>query len=165
MSVELTERTVGVVTPEILFAEDGLSFVRGMMNGRHPTSPYASTMGFEIVEAEFGSVVFTGRPSEHYLNPIGVIHGGWTATILDSAMAHAAQTTLKPGEGLTTLEMKIGYARPVTPATGVVRCEAKIVHRGSRVAMTEARLIDGNGKLLAHGTESCLIFSAPRAEA
>jgi uncharacterized protein (TIGR00369 family) len=159
MTCEDLERRVGVVPRETLFGEDGLSFVRGMMNGRHPCSPYADTMGFDLVEVEEGWVVFVGKPSSRYLNPIGVVHGGWTATILDSAMAHATQTTLKHGEGHTTIEMKINYIRPVMPSTGMVRCEGKLVHRGGRISTTEARLIDGSGKLLAHGSETCLIFS------
>ncbi|MGH8782114.1 PaaI family thioesterase [Paraburkholderia sp.] len=158
MTLEHFERTVGVVSREVLFGEDGLSFVRGMMEGRHPHSPYADTMGFDIVEVEEGRVVFAGKPSERYLNPIGVVHGGWTATILDSAMAHATQTTLKVGEGHTTIEMKIGYVRPVMPSTGLVRCEAKLIHRGGRISTTEGWLTDENGRLLAHGTETCLIF-------
>jgi uncharacterized protein (TIGR00369 family) len=157
------ERTVGIVTREELFAEDGLSFVRGMMEGRHPHSPYADTMGFELVEVERGRVVFIGKPSQRFLNPIGVIHGGWTATLLDSAMAHATQTTLNVGEGHTTIEMKIAYIRPVMPTTGSVRCEAKLIHRGGRISMTEGRLIDEGGRLLAHGTETCMIFPAAAA--
>jgi uncharacterized protein (TIGR00369 family) len=163
MSHDTIDRKVGVVSREMLFGEDGLSFVRGMMEGRHPHSPYAATMGFEIVEVEAGRVVFIGKPSSRFLNPIGVIHGGWIATLLDSAMAHATQTTLKAGEGHTTVEMKICFVRPVMPATGIVRCEAKLVYRGGRISMTEGRLIDEAGKLLAHGSETCLIFAGDAA--
>jgi uncharacterized protein (TIGR00369 family) len=152
------ERKVGVVSREVMLAEDGTSFVRGMMEGRHPHSPYADTMGFELVEVERGRVVFIGNPSERFLNPIGVIHGGWTATILDSAMAHATATTLNAGEGHTTIEMKIAFIRPVLPSTGNVRCEAKLIHRGGRISITEGRLFDAGGKLLAHGTETCIIL-------
>jgi len=160
MSPSQFERAVGVVSRDLLSSEDGLSFVRGMMEGRHPHSPYADTMGFELVEVDEGRVVFAGWPSERYLNPIGVVHGGWTATILDSAMAHATQTTLMKGEGHTTIEMNVSYVRPVMPATQPVRCEARLIHRGGRIATTEARLINEQGKLLAHGTETCLIFAA-----
>jgi len=158
MTLENIERKVGVVSRAVMLAEDGTSFVRGMMEGRHPHSPYADTMGFELVEVERGRVVFIGKPSQHFLNPIGVIHGGWTATILDSAMAHATATTLSAGEGHTTIEMKIGFIRPVMPSTGIVRCEAKLIHRGGRISTTEGRLTDEGGKLLAHGTETCLIL-------
>lgn len=160
MRHENTTRLVGVVSRDTLFSENGLSFVRGMMQGRHPHSPYADTMGFELVEVDEGRVVFAGRPAPAFLNPIGVIHGGWTATILDTAMAHATQTTLKAGEGHTTIEMKIGYIRPVLPSTGIVRCEATMIHRGGQTSITEGRLVDGNGKLLAYGSETCMIFAA-----
>lgn len=156
-------RTIGVVSREKLFSEDGLSFVRGMMEGRLPHSPYADTMGFEIAEVAKGRVVFVGQPSPHFLNPIGVIHGGWIATLLDSAMAHATQTTLKVGEGHTTIEVKVAFVRPVLPSTGVVRCKAEVIHRGARISTTESRLVDANDTLLAHATGTCLILSGPAA--
>lgn len=153
-------REVGVVSREVLVADGGLSFLRGMIEGRHPGPPFADAMDFDLVEADEGRVVFSGRPSARFFNPLGTIHGGWTATILDSAMACAAHATLKPGEGYTTLEMKINYVRPVMPESGTVRCEGRLIHRGGTVATTEGRLLDERGKLLAHGTETCLIFSA-----
>lgn len=160
MTMHNNKQTVGVVTREVLLSEDGLSFVRGMMAGRHPASPYMGKMGFDLAEVEEGRVVFVGEPTHDFLNPIGVVHGGWAATMLDSAMAHATQTTLARGEGHTTIEMKIGFIRPVTPSSGMVRCEAKLIHRGGRISVTEGRLTDANGQLLAHGTETCIIFPA-----
>ena len=154
-------REVGVVSREVLLAEDGLSFLRGMIEGRHPGPPFADTMGFDLVEAEEGRVVFTGKPSPRFFNPLGTIHGGWTATVLDSAMACAAHATLKPGEGYTTLEMKINYVRPVMPESGIVRCEGRLIHRGGTAITTEGRLVDERGKLLAHGTETCLVLRMP----
>lgn len=156
------ERRIGVVTREELVAEDGLSFLRGMMEGRHPGAPFAHAMDFDLVEAELGRVVFTGEPSARFFNPLGTIHGGWTATILDSAMACAAHSTLKAGEGYTTLEMKLNYVRAVMPESGVVRCEGKLIHRGGTVITTEGRLVDARDRLLAHGTETCLVFAAKR---
>jgi uncharacterized protein (TIGR00369 family) len=153
-------REVGVVSREVLLAEDGLSFLRGLAEGRHPGAPFADAMDLDLVEVEEGRVVFVGKPSVRFFNPLGTIHGGWTATILDSAMACAAHTTLKLGEGYTTLEMKLNYVRPVMPDSGTVRCEGKLIHRGGTVATTEGRLVDERGKLLAHGTETCLIFPA-----
>jgi len=150
----------GVVTREVLVAEDGLSFLRGMIEGRHPGPPFADTMDFDLVEAEEGRVVFTGKPSARFFNPLGTIHGGWTATILDSAMACAAHSTLKAGEGYTTLEMKLNYVRAVMPQSGVVRCEGKLIHRGGTVITSEGRLSDERGRLLAHGTETCLVLAA-----
>jgi uncharacterized protein (TIGR00369 family) len=117
-------------------------------------------MGIRLIEIEEGRVVFEGIPSAQYLNPIGTIHGGWTATVLDGAMAYCVHSTLKAGEGYTTIEMKINYVRPVLPSTGVMRCESKLIHRGSRTATSEGRLFDERGKLLAHGSETCMIFPA-----
>ena len=153
-------RKFGVVTRDVLLAEDGLGFLRGIVEGRHPGPPIAEAMDLDLVEVEEGRVVFVGKPSARFFNPLGTIHGGWTATILDSAMACAAHTTLKAGEGYTTLEMKLNYVRPVMPDSGTVRCEGKLIHRGGTVATTEGRLVDERGKLLAHGTETCLIFPA-----
>jgi uncharacterized protein (TIGR00369 family) len=153
-------REVGVVSREILLAESGVDYLRGVVEGRHPAAPFADAMDFELTEVEEGRAVFVGRPSARYFNPLGTVHGGWTATVLDSAMACAAHSTLKLGEGYTTLEMKINYVRPVMPESGVVRCEGKLIHRGGSVATTEGRLVDERGRLLAHGTETCLIFPA-----
>jgi uncharacterized protein (TIGR00369 family) len=156
-------RAVGVVSREELVAGDGLSFLRGMIAGTNPAPPFAVAMDFELVEADEGRVVFTGEPSARFFNPLGTIHGGWTATILDSAMACAAHSTLKPGEGYTTLEMKLNYVRPVMPESGPVRCEGKLIHRGSSVITTEGKLVDARGKLLAHGTETCLVLQGRAA--
>jgi uncharacterized protein (TIGR00369 family) len=153
-------RRVGIVSPEVLVAEGGMSFLTGMINGRHPCAPYSDTMDIELVEVEEGRVVFVGTPSARYLNPIGTIHGGWAATILDGAMAYCIHSTLKVGEGYTSIEMKINYVRPVLASTGIVRCEGKLIHRGSRTATSEGRLLDERGKLLAHGSETCMIFPA-----
>ena len=157
------ERKVGVATRDELLAEDGLSFLRGMIAGRHPCVPYADTMDIHLVEAEEGRVVFAGKPSARFTNPLGAIQGGWAATILDGAMAHVVHTTLKAGDEYTTLEMKISFVRPVSPSSGVVRCEANVIHRGRRTATSEGRLFDERGKLLAHGTETCVIFPAERS--
>lgn len=153
-------RRIGVVSREVLLAENGMSFLTGMLNGRHPSAPYSNTMDIELVEVEEGRVVFVGTPSARYLNPVGTMHGGWAATILDGAMAYCVHSTLKAGEGYTTVEMKINYVRPVLPSKGGVRCESKLIHRGSRTATSEGRLFDVRGKLLAHGSETCMIFPA-----
>ena len=154
------DRTFGVVSREVLVADGGLSFLRGIIAGTQPAPPFAQTMDFDLVEAEEGRVVFVGVPSARFFNPLGTIQGGWTATILDSAMACAAHSTLKSGEGYTTLEMKLNYVRPVMPDSGTVRCEGKLIHRGGSVITTEGNLRDERGRLLAHGTETCLVFPA-----
>jgi uncharacterized protein (TIGR00369 family) len=153
-------RKVGVVSRDVLLAEDGLSFLRGIIEGRHPGPPFADAMDFDLAEADEGRVVFIGRPSPRFFNPLGTIHGGWTATILDSAMACAAHSTLKAGEGYTTLEMKLNYVRPVMPESDIVRCEGKLIHRGGSVITSEGRLVDARGRLLAHGTETCMVLRA-----
>jgi uncharacterized protein (TIGR00369 family) len=158
MMIDDMKQKVGVVTRETLVSEDGKSFLRGMLDGRHPRAPYSDTMDIDLVEVEEGRVVFVGKPSARYLNPVGTIQGGWAATILDGAMAHCVHTTLKVGENYTTLEMKISFVRPVLPSTGIVRCEGKLIHRGSRTATSEGRLFDQRGKMLAHGSETCMIF-------
>lgn len=156
------DRKVGVVSRDVLLAEDGLAFLRGMIEGRHPAPPFADAMDFDLAEVEAGRVVFVGRPSARFFNPLGTIHGGWTATILDSAMACASHSTLKAGEGYTTLEMKLNYVRSVMPESGPVRCEGRVIHRGGTAITSEGRLVDAAGKLLAHGTETCLVLRGAR---
>jgi uncharacterized protein (TIGR00369 family) len=117
-------------------------------------------IGFEPVEAEEGRVVFACVPGHQHYNPIGTVHGGLAATLLDSAMGCAVHTTLPAGAGYTTLELKVNFTRPITSETGRVLCEGSVVHRGGRVATAEGRVVaEGSGKLLAHGTTTCLIVS------
>ncbi|OJU86353.1 MAG: phenylacetic acid degradation protein, partial [Shinella sp. 65-6] len=113
---------------------------------------------FSMTEVEDGRVVFAGLPSVDHLNPLGTVHGGWTATVMDSALGCAVFSVIKPGEAYTTIEFKLNLVRPVLPGMGEVFCEGRIVHRGRTIATSEAWLRDGNGKLLAHGTETCAIF-------
>ena len=153
-------RQVGVVSRDVLLAEDGASFLRGIIEGRHPGPPFADAMDFDLAEVEEGRVVFVGTPSPRFFNPLGTIHGGWTATILDSALGCCVHTLIKAGQGYTTVEMKVNYVRALMPDTGLVRCEGKVIHAGSRIATSEARLVDGKGRLIAHGTETCMIFEA-----
>jgi uncharacterized protein (TIGR00369 family) len=153
----------GVVAREVLTAESGLSFLRGLIEGRHPAPPFSKSTSIYLTEAEEGRVVFTGAPSEGFFNPIGTVHGGWTSAILDSAMACAIHATLAPGQGYTTVEMKINFVRPILPALGLLRCEGVLIHRGGTLATSEGKLFDGAGKLLAHGTETCIILGERRA--
>jgi uncharacterized protein (TIGR00369 family) len=155
---ESTARPIGVVPREVRLAEDGLTFLRGMLGGRHPDAPYSDTMEIHLIEVEEGRVVFAGKPSARYLNPLGAIQGGWTTTILDAAMAHCVHTTLKAGENYTTIELKINFVRPVLPSSGIVQCVGKVIHCGRTTATSEGCLLDGEGKLLAHGSETCMIF-------
>jgi uncharacterized protein (TIGR00369 family) len=128
------------------------------VEGRHPSPPFAASTGIRIVEVAEGRVVFVGTPTDGFFNPLGTIHGGWTAGILDSAMGCAVHSTLAAGQGYTTVEMKLNYVRPILPSAGQLRCEATVIHRGGTLATSDGRLFDASGKLLAHGTETCMIL-------
>ena len=138
----------------------GLEFLRAIASGDAPGAPIAELMGFQPVEAEEGRVVFACVPGPQPYNPIGSVHGGLAATLLDSAMGCAVQSTLPEGRGYTTLELKVNFTRPITADTGRVLCEGTIVHRGSRVATAEGRVFaESDERLLAHGTTTCLLFA------
>ena len=140
----------------------GLDHLLAIARGDLPNAPIAELMGFEPVEAEYGRVVFAGTPSHEHYNPIGSVHGGYAATLLDSALGCAVQTTLDAGSGYTTLELSVNYVRAITAETGRVIAEGKIVHAGRRMATAEARLFtEGEEKLLAHAKTTCLVFARP----
>jgi uncharacterized protein (TIGR00369 family) len=142
-------------------AMTGLEYIRAILDGRLPPPPMAVTLGFALAEAEDGRAVFRSEAAEFLYNPIGVVHGGFAMTLLDSAMGVAIHTTLARGVGYTTLETKVNFVRPILADTGPLRCEATVVHRGRRIATAEGRLIaERTGKLLAHGTTTCLIESS-----
>jgi len=137
----------------------GLELLRAIASGEAAGAPIAELMGFEPVEAEEGRVVFEATPTAQLYNPIGSVHGGFAATLLDSAMGCAVHSTLPEGVGYTTLELKVNYTRAITEDTGRVVCEGTIVHRGGRVATADGRIVAADsGKLLAHGTTTCLIL-------
>jgi uncharacterized protein (TIGR00369 family) len=158
------ERIYGLASREALAGESGLEFLRGLIDGRHPAPPFSRTTRTYLVVAEEGRVLFKGTPDETFFNPLGTIHGGWTAGILDSAMACAVHSTLKAGQGYTTLELKVNLVRAILPSSGELTCEGILVHRGGTVATSEGYLRDAEGRLVAHGTETCLIFDASRAK-
>src|SRR5262245_8189795 len=118
-------------------------------------------IGFDLVEVEHGRAVFEGTPAFQHYNPLGTVHGGYAATLLDSCMGCCVHTTLPKGMGYTTLEFKVSLLRPITSETGLVRAEGKIVGRAGRVATAEGRLSDRGGRLLAHATTTCLVFEVP----
>jgi uncharacterized protein (TIGR00369 family) len=118
-------------------------------------------MGFDLVDAGEGRAVFAVTPEEFHYNPIGVVHGGLAATLIDSATGCAVQSTLEPGLAYTTLEVKVNFARAITRDTGRVVCEGTVIHRGRRIATAEARLVaEASGRLHAHGTATCLLMAA-----
>jgi len=139
---------------------NGLETLRALAAGDLPGAPIGELLGFAPVEVEEGRVVFAAEPGPEHYNPIGSVHGGLAATLLDSAMGCAVHSTLPAGVGYTTLELKVNFTRPITSETGRILCEGTIVHRGGRVATAEGRLYaEADGKLLAHGTTTCLILS------
>lgn len=142
----------------------GLEQLQRVIDGEYAAPTIALRMNFALVEVSEGRAVFKGQPSERHLNPLGGVHGGWAATIMDSALGCCVHTLLDAGEAYSTAEMKINYTRPITPKTGIVTCEGKVVHKGRTLAVSEARLIDADGKLLAFGTETCSIFSLSRIQ-
>jgi uncharacterized protein (TIGR00369 family) len=137
----------------------GLDYVRAIKAGKIPPPPIAVVMNFSIAELEEGRAVFIGEPGEEHYNPIGVVHGGYASTILDSALGCAVHTTLPAGVGYTSQTLEVKYLRPITRETGAVRSEAEVIHRGRKMATAEARLtVVESGKLLATGTSTCLIL-------
>lgn len=140
----------------------GLQLLQRVVAGDYPAPSIAARMNFALVEVDEGRAVFRGLPGERHLNPLGGVHGGWAATIMDSALGCCIHATLGIGEAYSTAEMKINYTRPITPRTGIVSCEGKVVHRGRTLAVSEARLTDAEGRLLAFGTETCSIFPMSR---
>lgn len=136
----------------------GLEYLRAIIAGTIPPPPIAQLMGFELVSAEDGHVVFAVTPGEQHYNPIGVVHGGLAATLLDSAIGCALQTKAAPGFFYTTIEIKVNYVRPLLASTGRVFGEATVLHAGRQTALAEARVIDTNGKLFAHATSSCMLI-------
>ena len=157
------ERTISwedpFTVPRAAAGRSGLEVLKEMFEGRLPPPPITQTLGFAGVQVEKGKAVFEGEPGEHLYNPIGVVHGGFAMTLLDSAMGCAVHSTLAAGERYTTLEVTTNFVRPITGDTGRVRCEGVVVHRGGTVATAEGRLIAvDSGKLLAHGTTTCLIL-------
>jgi uncharacterized protein (TIGR00369 family) len=138
----------------------GLELLRAIAAGELPPAPIGELMGFQPVEVEEGRVVFACVPEERHYNPIGSVHGGLAATLLDSAMGCAVHSTLPAGVGYTTLDITVNYTRAITADTGRILCEGTIVHRGGRVATAQGRVFaEEGGRLLAHGTTTCLIVS------
>ena len=138
----------------------GLEFLRGIVAGEIPRAPIQELVGFDLTEADEGRTVVTATPGEQHYNPIGVVHAGLAATLLDTALGTCVHSTLPLGSAYTTLETKFNLVRPITVETGDVRAEGTVVHRGRTVATSEARLTGPDGKLLAHGTSTCMIFES-----
>jgi len=158
MQTRAAGKTYGTVSAERQKEMSGLDFVQGLADGTLPLNTIAETLGYDVREATNGRVVVTVTPSDRHLNPAGTVHGGLAATLLDSCMGLAVQSTLEKGFAQTTLEFKISLVRPITPDTGEIRAEGVVLSRGRRIGTAEGRLTDAQDRLLAHGTTTCLVF-------
>lgn len=136
----------------------GLEHLRAVAAGQVAPSEMVAGMGFRLAEIAEGRVVMTAVPDERFNNGIGVMHGGYAATLLDSAMGSAINSMMPAGRIMMTLEMKVNYVRPLRPGMGMVRCEATVLHVGRRVATAEGRIIDDDGVLYAHATTTCMVI-------
>ena len=151
----------GIATREQVAGKSGLELFKAMIAGELPAPPISRTLDFILVEAEHGRVVFQGRPGFAHYNPMGIVHGGWFATLLDSALGCAVASTLPAGKAYTTAELKVNIVRPLSDKVPFVRAEGRIIHGGNRMATADARLTGADGKLYAHGSTTCFIFDGP----
>jgi uncharacterized protein (TIGR00369 family) len=159
---ETSQMIAGGAARASMRAMSGLEFLRGLMDGSLPPPAFSAASRIVPVEAAEGRVVFEGMPHGDFYNPMGTVHGGWIATLIDTAMACAVHSSLKPGEIFTTVEMNITYVRPVHATSGTLRCEGVLLHSGGRIASAEGKVYDAAGNLVAHGSETCLITRARR---
>jgi uncharacterized protein (TIGR00369 family) len=158
MPSRVASRTYGTVSADKQKTMGGLEFVQGLTSGALPLNTMAQTLGYDVAEAVSGRVVVTAMPNGAHLNPSGTVHGGYAAALLDSCMGLAIRSTLDKGFGSTTLEFKISLQRPITPETGLITAEGIVLSGGRRIGTAEGRITDAQGRLLAHGTTTCLIF-------
>ena len=153
---------VGVSRPDQVAGKSGLELMQAMLRGELPFPPIAKTLDFQLLDVSEGRAVFQGRPGPAHLNPMGGIHGGWYATLLDSALGCAVHTLMPPGRGYTTAELGVNLVKAINPAkVARVRAEGKVLHCGRQLATAEARLVGPDGTLYAHATTTCLVFELP----
>lgn len=161
-NAEIRERTVRWDDParsaELAPTKSGIEFLTGIVRGEIPPPPVLVLLGMTITAIEHGRVTFAVTPAEFHYNPLGVVHGGVISTLADSAMACAIQSTLPAGVGITTIELKVNFLRPLTAADGEVSCAGSVIHAGGRVATAEARVTDAKGRLFAHATTTCMLL-------
>jgi uncharacterized protein (TIGR00369 family) len=135
----------------------GLEALRAMLAGKFPPPSISATLGFWLVEVNEGHVAFEAEPNDKILNPMGVVHGGWALTLIDSACGAAGHTTLPANVGYGTIETKVNFVRPILPTTGKLRAEGRVLTQGRTILTAEAKLTNTNGKIYAHGTSTCMI--------
>ena len=148
----------GIVPAREALGMPGLAIMQAMLEGRFPYPPIAETLDFFLVEVDEGSATFQGTPQVRHLNPMGTVHGGWYATLLDSAVGCAVQTMLEPGYGYTTAELSVNLVRGARLDGGPLRAIGTVLHCGRQVATAEGKIVDAQGKLYAHATTTCLVF-------
>ncbi|MCT9810789.1 PaaI family thioesterase [Acidovorax sp. Be4] len=153
----------GVAALTQVQGKSGLEIMQAMLAGALPYPHIAQTLDFALIEVAHGQAVFQGTPQLKHYNPMGSVHGGWFATMLDSALGCAVHTTLPAGSGYTTAELSVNIVRAASAATGPLRAIGRVVHTGRQLATAEARIVDAMGKLYAHGTTTCLVFAAKAA--
>lgn len=153
----------GLARPEQLAGKSGREILEAMMSGELPYPPMNETMNMTLMEVDDGRAVFQGIPLPQHYNPLGTVHGGWFATLLDSALGCAVQSTLPVGRSYTTAELSINIVRPASHKTGPLRATARVIHGGRQMATAEARIEDEHGKLYAHATTTCFVFDLPTA--
>lgn len=153
----------GVARPEQWAGKTGLEQMQAMLDGLLPFAPIARTLDFSLIRVAHGVSLFQGRPGPAHLNPMGGVHGGWFATLLDSALGCAVHTMMPVGRGYTTAELSVNFVRGLSPKVGRVRAEGKVIHCGKQLATAEARLFGPDGTLFAHATTTCLVFELPGA--
>lgn len=151
----------GIARPDQVIGRTGMEMFQAMFDGEIPVPPIGDTLDFTLLRVEPGRAVFQGRPLGRHYNPMGTVHGGWYATLLDSAVGCAVHTTLPAGKAYTTLELKLNLVRALTDRVPLVRAEGYVVHVGGRVATAEGRLTGVDGKLYAHASTTCLISDLP----
>jgi len=160
MPGRVANKSYGTVSADRRKEMSGLEFVQGLVDGTLPLNTMAGTLGYDVTEAVSERVVVTVTPNDAHLNPAGTVHGGLAATLLDSCMGLAIQSTLEKGISQTTVEFKISLVRPITPQTGLIKAEGIVLNCGRRIGTAEGRITDDQGRLLAHGTTTCLIFQS-----
>jgi uncharacterized protein (TIGR00369 family) len=138
----------------------GLDIMQALLEGRFPYPPIAETLDFSLVQVERGQAVFQGTPQQKHLNPMGTVHGGWYATLLDSAVGCAVQTMLEPGQGYTTAELSVNLVRGARLDGGPLRAIGTVLHCGRQLATAEGKIVDAHGRLYAHATTTCMVFEA-----
>jgi uncharacterized protein (TIGR00369 family) len=148
----------GVATADQVAGRSGLELMQAMLRGELPSAPIARTLDFQLIEVGDGRAVFQGTPGPAHLNPMGTVHGGWYATLLDSALGCAVHTKMPPGRAYTTAELGVNLVKAIGPKVQRVRAEGRVLHSGRQLATAEARLVGPDGTLYAHATTTCLVF-------